>query len=154
MSGHQRPHDASAGATDSAARTRRACTFVRQLAHDLEMPPTTTCAALAILHAYKAERDRPGGSGFDTEGKQLGAASSAREKEKSPLEWYKVECAAAVLLACKSGEVARKVRDVVNVTHLRGSSSSQPIQVTAEFWDLRDAVVAAEQDLLRALGFG
>lgn len=40
-----------------------------------------------------------------------------------------VECAAAVLLACKSGEVARKVRDVVNVTHLRGSSSSQPIQV-------------------------
>ena len=65
-----------------------------------------------------------------------------------------MECAAAVLLACKAGEVARKVRDVVNVAHLRGGASAQPIQVSAEFWDLRDAVVAAEQDILRSLGFG
>ena len=68
-----RTHSSHTGLTDETARTRRACKFVRQLAADLNMPTTTTCSALAIWHAYVAERDRPGGSGLDSEGKQIGA---------------------------------------------------------------------------------
>ena len=46
-----------------------------------------------------------------------------------------------------------QVRDVVNVTFRRAVPEAEPLRVGAQFWTLRDRVVAGEQDVLRALGF-
>ncbi len=73
--------------------------------------------------------------------------TSASERAKSPIEWTKVEAGACVLVATKANEVQRKVRDVVNVVYQRARPNASPLDVGSAFWDLRDAIVASEQDV-------
>ena len=42
---------------------------------------------------------------------------------------------------------------MVNVTYRRALPAAEELRVGAQFWALRDRVVAGEQDVLRALGF-
>jgi hypothetical protein len=110
---------------------------MRAMAGDLAMPAACSSAALVIYHAYLSRRP-------------AGAAPSTCKVE---MEWWRIEASACILVSAKVNEVPRKVRDVVNVAHQRTWPDSKPLEVGAKFWDIRDAVVAGEQEVLRALGF-
>jgi len=60
---------------------------------------------------------------------------------------------ACLLLASKVEETNRRVRDVVNTTFRLHHPNLEPLQVTKEYWELKDAVIHAEQHLLRVLGY-
>lgn len=110
---------------------------MRAMAGDLELPTACGSAALVIYHAYRSRRP----------------AGSPPPKCKVEMDWWRIEASACILVAAKVNEVPRKVRDVVNVAHQRTWPRTEPLEVGATFWDIRDAVVASEQDVLRALGF-
>ena len=101
---------------------------MREMAADLEMPTACSSAALVIYHAYRSRREAV-------------VASSA----KVQVAWWTVESSACILVSAKVNEVPRKVRDIVNVAHQRVSPHTEPLEVGAAFWDLRDALVHCEQ---------
>lgn len=116
--------------------------------HATRRAQTCVATALALLHRYRSRR-------------------TITEKQR-----YTIPCG-CVLLALKSVESPRKVRDVVNVMHRLQLPESPPLEVTAvgsscvffsqkndshltllqEFWSIKDELVLAEQDILRAVGF-
>jgi len=122
-----------------------ACAFIRLLGEDLDLPTTCTCSALFLYHSYRAAQANSALQMHDTDGKSL--FTSAKERAKSPVVWAKVEAGACVLVSTKANDIQRKVRDVVNVVYQRALPDSSPLDVGNTFWNLRDALVASEQDV-------
>ena len=59
--------------------------------------------------------------------------------------------AACLVLASKMCEAQRRTRDVINAVHL--AQTGELLRSTHEYWALKEALVLAEQNLLRALAF-
>ena len=61
---------------------------------------------------------------------------------------------AALFLAAKVDECARRIRDVINVVHIVSTGDpSQPLTVSQSYWDRKELVIRRESSLLRALAF-
>jgi len=60
---------------------------------------------------------------------------------------------AAIFLASKVEEHSRRLRDILNVSHRVQYPSEEALQVTQDFWSMKDAVLRQEQILLRVLGY-
>jgi len=61
--------------------------------------------------------------------------------------------ATALYLAGKIKDDPLKVRDVMNVAHNTLHRSSAPLDLGAEYWALRDAIIQAELLFMRMLHF-
>ena len=80
---------------------RDACTFIRNLGLDLDLPITCVCNALALWHSFRLVSSR---SNLD-----MLSAALQRKKEEVCIDQWKVECAACILVSVKANEVQRKV---------------------------------------------
>lgn len=60
---------------------------------------------------------------------------------------------ACVMLAAKAEENSRRVRDIINTTHALQNPGKPPLQVTQEYWAMKEEVIKFEQLLLRVFAF-
>lgn len=58
-----------------------------------------------------------------------------------------------LLLASKSEENSRRIRDILNTTYAVNFSDREPLRVSTEYWKMKEQVLRAEQILLRAFAF-
>ncbi|XP_069065501.1 cyclin-Q isoform X1 [Pleurodeles waltl] len=59
----------------------------------------------------------------------------------------------AIYLAGKVEEQHLRTRDIINVTHRHLNPGSEPLELDAHFWEMRDSVVQCELLMLRLLNF-
>ncbi|KAJ1155489.1 hypothetical protein NDU88_008219 [Pleurodeles waltl] len=59
----------------------------------------------------------------------------------------------AIYLAGKVEEQHLRTRDIINVTHRHLNPGSEPLEMDAHFWEMRDSVVQCELLTLRLLNF-
>lgn len=105
--------------------------IIRDMCLLLRLPPQTMATSLRLYHRFMA------------------AASTARPP--IPEETVSMIEAACVLVACKTEETPRKIRDIVStaVTLKRGTV----LLITKEYWDSKANAIKCEQELLRCLSF-
>ncbi|GAB5365405.1 hypothetical protein AAMO2058_001054900 [Amorphochlora amoebiformis] len=58
-----------------------------------------------------------------------------------------------LFIASKVEETSRRVRDILNTTYRLQNPEKKPLQVTQEYWNMKEDVVLHEQICLRVLGY-
>ena len=79
------------------------------------------------------------------------SASASAAASSSSSETHADRLAACLFLATKMCEEPRRVRDVLNATHL--ALTHKPLSSSHEYWARKEQLALSEQRLLRALGF-
>jgi hypothetical protein len=106
----------------------RFAAFTQEAGQRLELPCQVICTAVHYFHRFY---------------------SKCSLKKNSPA----LMARACLFLASKVEENTRRIRDIVNTTYRMLYPEKEPLQVTEEYWSLKEEVVRAEQLLLRVLGF-
>ena len=88
------------------AHKRDACTFIRNLGSDLDLPITCISNALALWHAFHSVPEPR--SFFEVKCPAL--LQQKKDEEGKWIHQWKVECASCVLVSIKANEVQRKVK--------------------------------------------
>ena len=129
----------------------------------LRLSTETRFSAMVFVHRYMiaVETNKPENSAKQSE------TSREASDDKAGSRWIWAAC---LFLACKAEEEPRRLRDVINLAHMLSSSSSSsssskdihnniisiadsPPALDNHYWDSKKVIVAAEQSVLRWLGF-
>jgi hypothetical protein len=117
---------------------RRAATAGFTRLHELSAPASTSSSQAA------ATTTRPSASMTgETSGSSSGSGGGGSDDDDL--------LAACLFLACKTCEEARRLRDVINALHV--VRTGELLRDSREYWSRKERLIAAEQSLLRLLGF-
>jgi len=92
------------------------------------LPTTTVCTAIVYFHHF------------------FGQVSIEQADPQLVIQ-------ACLFLASKVEENSRRLRDIINCTHRLQYPRDSPLEVSVDYWPMKDALIRCEHQLLRILGF-
>ncbi|ORX97985.1 hypothetical protein K493DRAFT_313839 [Basidiobolus meristosporus CBS 931.73] len=110
----------------------------------LKLPQPTVATAVVLFYRVQTSQER---LLLQQKERQEKGEESSHELEDYLL------LTSCINLACKTTEVSRKVRDIINVGYRILHPTEPPLRINEEYWQMKDSLSSSELIVLRILRF-
>ncbi|KAK9723065.1 hypothetical protein K7432_002174 [Basidiobolus ranarum] len=113
----------------------------------LKLPQPTIATAIVLYYRVKNSQSQ-----LSSQGRQESKQLEQENETCDDLEVYLL-VTTCINLACKTTEVSRKVRDIINVGYRLLHPTESPLRIGEAYWKMKDSLLSSELIVLRILRF-